>query len=446
MFDFIDVSFPASKSSPVGRVSDFVFYQERGAHELAIVKFKDWDVAHNSLKQGTPVELNLTGSNSSKTFNGYIYHVKNHNTPGSKSIELGIIGASYHLKQQKQKVYRNVSASDVVKDIASFHGFAFDVTDHPRIFDQISQAGRSDLEFIKDLARKCGYSFRVQNTEVYFHPVTKIYNELKDSALSFFMGDQANPSGSTLYSFTPIVGETLNQDGEHKAAVAVSGVDKFTGQLIQVTNQKRPKATRSNFEPEFFDRFDAVTVANNYEIAKSESESADERVRYPYKAIAEVLGTPDLHPDAPVYFGGVGPEHSGFWTVLKTEHRITLDTLLNHKYTTILHLGTDSLGQDVSHPNSPAIGAPTNTGKRKITPGVKQTNKKPVTVLKKGVGVSSKNPVGFGTVNNRPRPLVAKKVIVPNKWKNSVKDMKTTVKRSSPSPVVLSHARNAKND
>lgn len=435
------MSFPESPDTPVGRLQDFSFHQERGSHEFAVATFKDWDVPHDVLKQGTPVLVKLTGGTAFREINAYVHHVKKKNTPGAKSIEVGLIGASYHLKQQKQKVYKNVTASDVIREIANFHGFAADVEDHPRVYDQISQAGLSDLEFCKKLAKQCGYSLRVENTEVYFKPMMQLFNELKSSALSFYMGDQASPSGSTLYSFTPMVGETLDQDGEHKAAVAVSGVDKFTGQLIQVTNQKRPKASRAKFEAEFFDRFDAVTVANNYEIAKHESVSADERVRFPYRATAEVLGTPDLHPDVPVYLKGIGGDYEGFWTVLKTEHRVTLDTLLNHKYTTILHLGADSLGTDTAQPNSPAVGEPSLTRKRNIIPGVKQTNKKPVTKLKQGLGRKTQGPVGFGTVNNRTRPVVAKKTIVASKWKNSVKNLKTTSKKASPSAVVVAHKR-----
>lgn len=441
MFNFVTMSFPESPTTPVGRLQDLHLYQERGAHEFVTATFKDWDVPHDLLKQGTPVVLKLNGGTASREINAYVYHVKKKNTPGSKSLEIGLIGASYHLKQQRQKVYKNVTASDVIKEIANSHGFAIDVEDHPRVYDQISQAGLSDLEFCNKLAKQCGYSFRVENTEVYFKPMMQLFNELKSSALNFYMGDQASPSGSTLYSFTPMVGETLDQDGEHKAAVAVSGVDKFTGQLIQVTNQKRPKASRAKFEAEFFDRFDAVTVANDYEIAKHESVSADERVRFPYKATAEVLGTPDLHPDVPVYLSGIGGDYEGFWTVLKTEHRVILDTLLNHKYTTILHLGTDSLGRDTAQPNSPAVGQPQIVRKRVIVPGVKQTNKKPITVLKKGLGKKTQGPVGFGTVNNRPRPVVAKKTLVASKWKNSVKNLKTTSKRAAPSAVVVAHKR-----
>lgn len=438
----LELSFPNSNTAP-GRVIDMSFHQERGAHEFATLKFKDWKVSHESVRQGNPVTLTIKGDDSSRTINGYVHHVKQHTSPGSNWVEVGIIGASYHLKQQRQKIYKNVTAPDVIREIANYHGFAFEVEDHPRVYEQLSQAGLSDLEFCNKLAKQCGYSLRIQNTEIHFKPMFQHFDEVKDNALSFHMSDQANPGGSTLYSFKPIVGETLEQDGEHKAAVAVSGVDKFTGELLQITNQKRPKASRAKFEPEFFDRFDSVTVANDYQVAKNESESADQRVRFPYKAVAEVLGTPDLYPDAPVHLSGVGEDYSGFWTVLKTEHKVTLDTLLNHKYTTILYLGTDSLGTDVAKPNSPAVGAPAKTRKRKITPGVRQTNRKPVTVLKAGVKSAKKRgPVGFGTVNNRPRPVVAKKVIVASKWKNTAKNLKTVTKKTSPSPVVLAHVRN----
>ena len=444
MLNFVDLSFPNSQMNPT-RIAEFTFHQERGKHEFATVKLRDWNFSYDSLRPGTPAEFNLKSDDSLREFKGYIHHVTPNVTPGKNWIEVHLIGASYHLKQASQEVYKNVTASDVVKKIAKRAGFAFNVADHPRVFKQIAQAGLTDLEMLHKLAKQCGYSLRLQNAEIHFQPVTKLYDEMKSAAKIFTLRDQSHPSGSTLYSFTPHIGETLDQDGEHKAAVSVAGVDRFSGQLIKKTNQKRPKPTKDRFEPEYFDRFSTVAVISDQEAAKHESVAADERVRFPYRATAEVIGTADVHPDMPVYLDGIGQEYGGYWVVLKTEHRVVSTSYTDHKYTTILHLGTDSLGKSVASPGSPAASRPKSFPERIITPGVRQTNKKPVTHLKAGTKnpAPKKSPVGFGTVGNRARPKVANKVIIANKWKSSSGNLKTVQKRTTPSAAVVQHLRNA---
>lgn len=437
------LSFPSVDIQPT-RVADLSFHQERNRHEFATLRLRDWDFPYESLKPGTPAEFTLKADGSSRDFKGYIHHVTPSVTPGNRWLEVHLIGASYHLKQASQEVYKNVTATDVVKIIAKRIGFAFNVVDHPRVYKQIAQAGLTDLQMLHKLAKQCGYSLRLQNAEVHFQPVTKVYEEMKSGARVFSMGDQSSPEGSTLYSFHPLIGESLDQDGEDKGAVAVAGVDRFSGQIIQKTNQKRPKATKRRSEPEYFDRFSTITVVNDQEAAKHESISADERVRFPYRAVAEVLGTADLHPDVPVYLEGVGQEYGGFWTVLATEHKVVQDSYTQQKYTTILQLGTDSLGQDTGTSNSPAVGRPAAKPKRIIIPGVRQTNKRPVTALKKGTRnpAPKKSPVGFGKVNNRPRPKVAKKTIIANKWSSPSGNLRTTQKKKTPSVAVVQQLRN----
>ena len=441
MLDFVKLSFPNANIQPL-RVADLHFHQERGKHEFATIRIRDWNFSYESLRPGTPAHFKLKGESALKEFYGYIHHVTPHVSPGNNWLEIHLIGASYHLKQASQQIYKNVTATDVVKKIAKRVGFAFNIVDHPRFYKQIAQAGLTDLEMLQKLAKQCGYSLRIQNAEIHFLPVTKIFDEVKQAAKVFTLKD-ANRGGTTIYSFTPHIGESLEQDGEHKAAARVSGVDITSVGTIQRTNPKRPQASKQKTEAEYFDRFDTHVVVNDHDVAKHEASAADERIRFPYRATAEVIGTPDLHPDAPVYLDGIGQEYGGYWTVLSVEHRVIQKNVTEHVYTSILHLGTDSLGKDVPRNGSPAVGKPPALPKRIIIPGVRQTNKKPVTKLQTGSRnpAPKKTPVGFGTVNNRTRPKVANKTIVANKWSSPSGSLRTVQKRTTPSPAVVNQLR-----
>lgn len=443
MANFIEVSFP-NADTPPNFVIEMSFHQERYKHEFANFVFRDWHVEYNNLRPGTPVSFKLTGEYSSRDMHGYIHHINPKISPGNHYTEVSVIGASYQLKQPSQQVYKNVTADQVVAKIAKRNGFAYNAIPHPRIFKQIAQAGLTDLQMLQKLAKQAGYSLRLQNAEIHFSPVTQLHDQEKKNAPRFVMRDQANPSGSTIYSFKPIIGESLEIDGEHKSATAVAGVDKYTAEIIQVTNQKRSKPIRSKFEPEYFDGFATGIVANDHNIAKNEAQSFDERTKFAYHAKAEVLGHPGLYPDMPVYLEGVGADYEGYWVVLKAEHKIISKSLNLQIYTTILHLGTDSLG--ASNQVGNGVLEPTLQPKRTIVPGVRQTNAKPVTALHKGVKHPNKNlsPVGFGKVGNRARPKTANKVIVASKWQSSSGNLNKVTKTVSRSPAVVQRLK-AKN-
>lgn len=441
MYNYVSISFPNANNAPT-RVVDLIFHQDRYKHEFATVQFRDWDMDYDDVRPGTPVLFSLFGDSDSKEFAGYVHHVTPNINPGNRSTTVHIIGASYFLKKTSQQIYKNMTASDIVVKIAKRNNFAYNVEPHPRVYDQVAQAGLTDMEMIAKLAKQCGYSFRVTNAEIYFQSMTKMYEEERENAPTFYLRDAQNPSGSTIYSFKPLIGESLEHDGEYKSATAVSGVDRWTGKPIQLTNQKRPKALKKKSEPEFFDRFSTVTVANDYDIAKNEALAADHRNRFPYRATAEVLGDPTLHPDMPIYLDGVGEPYGGYWIILATEHRVVSESYNTYKYTTILQLGTDSLGSADRGKDNRTIFQPNPVKKRTIKPNVRQTNKKPKLKLKTGSNHPNKKAItGFGEIKNRAKPMTANRVIVAKKWVSPSGNLRTATTTAGRSKVVVGKLR-----
>lgn len=441
MSNFLLVKFPSANVEPK-RASAITFWQERNKHEFGVIEFRDWDVNYDDVKPGTPIKFSLSSGEGYREFSGYIHHITPSVTPGKRSTSIHFIGASYYLKQKSQVVYKNTTASEIVKKIARKHNFAYQVEDHPRVYPQIAQAGLTDVEMLNKLAKQCGYSLRLTNAEIYFQPVTKLYEEQRENAPIFYLRDAQDPLGSTLYSFNPLIGESLEHEGEYKSASAVGGVDKYTAKIIQLTNQKRPKSTRKKTEVEFFDHFMTGTVINDYSAAKSESESVDQRNRFPYRATAEVLGNPNVGPDMPVYIDGAGEAYSGYWIVLGAEHKVVSSSYNTQVYTTILTLGTDSLGSAVVGADNKMVKSPNVKPKRTIIPGVRQTNVKPKTTLSTGTKHPTKQkPVGFGNISNRAKPKIAKQTIIPTKWKSTNGNLKKVTKTTGRSSTVVNKLR-----
>lgn len=423
MFNFIRVAFPETDFGPTAVYSAEII-QEKYKHDIIKIKFRDWDVSYDILNPGSPVQITISGVTESKDVYGYIHHIKPERTPGKNFTEMVVIGASYPFRQPSQTIYKDITADQVAKQIAEKHNFACYSVPHPRVYPQIAQSGSTDWELLVKLAKQSGYTLRATNTELYFQPMHEDFYRYKEEAKTFTMRQANDSAGSTLYSFRPIIGEDIDYDGNVKSAPAARGVDNFTNTPMSFTQQKRDVSTRFKEQSEFFDSFLTDTVANTPEIAQYESEAADFRGSFPYRAVAEVLGYASLRPDMPVYLNGLGSNYSGFWTILKVEHRIIEEERNRHRYTTILHIGSDSLGEVKIGTDSREIISPPSKPIRKLIPGVRQTTIRPVTYLNKiTVPVNSTERGSFGSIENRAKLNVSNRDTTPARWVSGTRSL-----------------------
>lgn len=436
MFNYIKVDFPDTTTSP-----KYVYYaniyQTRYSHEMAVIKFRDWGLEYDAVTPGTPVQLTLYGRDSRREIYGYVHHINPEKTPGTDFTEVVIIGASYAMRTPSQSIYRNITADQVIKRIASKHKFVAYAVPHPRVYPQIAQAGHTDWEIMVRLAKQCGYTLRAHNTELYFQPVLEDFTNFRTNAPKFIMRSQSSPEGSTIYSFKPIIGESVDFEDATKAAVAVSGVDQSSNTYLSITKQKRNKKTRTKQQIEFFDHFDTGVVANDAETAGHEANAADERNTFPYRAVVEVLGDPDLRPDMPVFLEGIGQNYSGYWTILQAEHCIIEEERNRQRYTTILTVGVDSLGTANSWSDNKTITSPDYAPKRQVIPNKKQTVVVPKTSLvssSKALTPQSKG--SFGTLNNRAKPAATRSQTTP-KWKSSTSSLNNIITEPKKTPIIL---------
>ena len=442
MFKFINVEFPDAPRGPKV-IYEARLYQKINEHEMLSVRFRDWNVSYEHIKPGSAAKFNIMGSKSSREFIGYVHHIQPSHTPGTAFTEVVFIGGTFPLKQASQKVYKNITASNIVTKIAKTHGLAAFVVPTKRIFEMVSHAAHTDWELLVRLAKQHGYTLRAHNTELYFEPILNDYATYRSIAPYFIMRSESSAQGSTLYSFRPVISDSLEIEGTFKAAVAVSGVDKASKKPTSITQQKRNKKTKSIESTEMFDRFETKVVAPTAEIAKFEAEAAEARNSFPYRATAEVLGEPNIRPNLPVYIDGVGAAYSGFWTVIGTEH-IIIETQrdIEYKYTTMLHLGTDSLGLATRWTDGSSIQAPDVKQKRIITPGKKQTVVKPKSkIVKSTKPKNSKTAVSFGNISNRSKPASSKSASL---WKTATPKLTSTTTVVRRSPVVAKRVKTVK--
>jgi phage protein D len=434
---FLRVNFNGIDGAPF-RLSHFRYTQAKYQHELAYLTFNEWDTSIDFIKPGIPVDFEIKDPKGVKRFYGYVHHVEPSKTPGSDNVTVVVIGASYLLKQARQEVYKNITASELAISIAKRYNFSYGVTPHPRVYPQIAQSGQSDWQLLVRLAKQCGYSLRAENTELYFKPLDEDFSAYKGEAPRFYMNDANNPEGSTIYSFKPIVGETLSfDDSGTKSATAISGMSiRDAKTAFAVTKQNSEVTVRAGKQKEFFDRFDTHTVVTDYASAVYEAEALDMLTRYPYRAAVEVLGNTELKPDMPVYLEGLGEDYSGYWTIIDTEHII--DNLV---YTTKLTVGLDSLGTANIWKDGKSLANVPNPDLRTVTPGTYQTNVRPKTTLKvTQQGNLLRYGYSISSTQNKPNVETTEKTVVA--WASvGKKDLNSAPVKSARSAIVSEKLR-----
>jgi hypothetical protein len=172
-----------------------------------------------------------------------------------------------------------------------------------------------------------------------------------------------------MYSFRLLLGESTKYVDAYKSNAQVGGVDPRTNTASIIVNRARPNVTRETYTTEYFDSFATNVTAPGYDAAAYEAYAIDQRNRFPYRAQVEVVGTADVAPDKPVYLSGIGPEYSGYWIVLSSQHKVVEESQNILRYTTVLNVGSDSLGAANAWSDGNLITTPDVTQVRTLTPG-----------------------------------------------------------------------------
>jgi phage protein D len=431
MFSHINVVFP-TLSTPLTRAYSLNSNHARYEHELHVIRFIDWNVSYESISGGTPVIITVGGIGSTRAFNGYVHHVEPDLSPDKNYVDIHVIGASYVFKQQSQKVWFEVTADQVVSDIAISNGFSYVSVPSARVYDQIAQAGMTDWQLMVKLAKQNGYSLKADNTTLVFQPLTQDFTDVRQEAPYYAMrGLETRATG--IYSFIPLIGESIPFEDAQKAAVAVNGTDRFNAVSHSQVNQTIPVKTRKKSANPVFDSYHTRTVAPTYEIAQYEASAADERNRYAYRGEVVIQGNPTILPDSPIYLDGIGKDYSGYWIVLSVSHNIKG----NKEYSTTLLVGSDSLGTSSQWTDNKNIFSPSQTIKRVITPGVRQKIIVPKTTLKT-TGRSPKESVKTSVSKTINAPKTSFKASPSHKWVGSGGNLKAPlVAEKKMPPVVL---------
>lgn len=374
--------------------------QKMGSHDVLEMDFTSHNVYYvKALSTGVAVSVTWSNDLTSNTFIGYVSDLE-HPTSSSieKPLKITCLGASYPLKERRQKIWKNATASEVVTDIAKFNNLKPVVTKSDIRFPQISFSGQSQWQKVQELAHSIGYACQIMGVELHFHPVDVIINKFLTTVpvLAFVERDIPSlnqPRSQTLDHFESTQGDFGNFQGNIKAIKVVGGVDPVTGRIYKATSSPSSvgKNIRAKNRDPLFNDVDTSIVVTDKVSAQSLSDAKAKLSKLSIPGYGYGQGDPRISPWKTVQIQGASRTSDGFWVISKVTHTLVTDG----RYTIEFECVTDGTGSNTS---SIIPGAPTINLNEALTAG---TNRPTRYKLSNSAPMTNQSVTGYNVVPRR---------------------------------------------
>lgn len=295
------------------------------------------------------------------------------------------IGASFVLKQSKQRVFKNKTIQEVARILATENGLAFsgDTVPNQARYNQLVIAGQSYWEWLQTHATRIGCAAYVSGTTLYLKRITSLLNQGSADVPLLQLWDTSIPAFSvgvdrTLSYFKVLNGEYVESESNVRSQKLSGGIDPVTGRAsyASATPKKNTTGLRKVTSDVLFNEAVTNRVAHGAVMTKSIAEGAAflSQFSIPAKAIGQ--GDPRIKPYFPVYVDGTGAESDGYWMVKEALHEFHI----SGEYKVTLRLLTDGLGANRSslYRQATTSGAGTVNLKQALITGTTRLSTSPV--------------------------------------------------------------------
>ena len=262
------------------------------------------------------VKLGSTEDRTTKTiFKGEIVTVEPDFQAGSASMVVRAYDQSHRMmRSRKQRTFKDVTISDIVKKVCSEHGLSAKVQSSGDKLNVVVQNSETDWDFIWRLAQRVGFELTVDDKKAVFEkpdastePVELSYPEdlhgFRPRITAVQQVKTVNVRGWDSKSKRVVVGTNGSPDQVTEAGITRSQVrDKFPEAVIEIGGQS----------------FSSVGEAND--IARA---ALNQLANAYLAAEGECDGNPLIKAGTRIKISGVGRKFSGTYRVAKAVHMLT---------------------------------------------------------------------------------------------------------------------------
>lgn len=296
-----------------------------GGHTLVIVS-TGLDArptsAHAYIPEGTAVRMTWgnTGTRTSYWY-GYCHH---HQAAADGTVEYVLIGTSALFDTDSTRTWRDVTASYVIRTLATDAGLRVFARCTPQLLDYVGPGADTDWQLMQQLADDAGYRLWADNATVYLTSPREVIVSpwLRSPVRLTYHGRP----GDSLRDLVITDGEAVPVGGI-AARRAVYGLTP-AGRLVQAVANPTGSARTLT----------AATTATSYSQAQLEADAAAGRNDHWVTATATaVSGDVRLAPGTLLQVSGeaVASGGTGLWLVDEAEHHLDLATGVHVTYLTL---------------------------------------------------------------------------------------------------------------
>jgi len=346
-FTVVFPDFPGFTQSPYS----LTITQSIGKHDVIEIFYSTINLSYlKALSTGVAVEVTWSNDAVSGVFVGYVSDLEYPTSSAiQKPLTITCLGASFPLKEKRQKIWKNATASEVATDIAIFNKLKPVVTQSDIRFPQISFSGHSQWQKLQELAKSVGFACQVIGVELHFHPIDVIVDKfLTTIPVMAFVDPNVTPTNQfnsqTLDHFESVQSDYGDFRGNTKAVKIVGGVDPITGKIYKSTsspNSVGKNLRTKNKNPLFFD-IDTASVVTDGLTSQSLANAKAQLSRLSTPGYGFGQGDPRIAPWKTLEVRGTGDTSDGFWVVANVIHTLNADG----KYKVEFNCVTDGSGSN----------------------------------------------------------------------------------------------------
>jgi len=303
--------------------------QKEYAHDVLIVTFSTTgDLWFDDIPTGLPLTFSWTQGSNKNEWAGYVSFVsKSVMSQREKTMEVHCVGSSFPLKERAADVFVNKTIPEVASEIARQFGLEYAGDSHPLRFPQLTIAGHSYWEWLREQALRIGYAMYVDKSTLYFNRIDSVIDKAMTSIPVFNAGKTESVFRGTFYDrtmdmFKVMKGDYLETSSIKRATEHTGGMDPLTGNsyLASQSPNQTGTALRSSVSDVLFSEYRTDQVVHSSKAAEWLAEGAAQLSRFNLPAKVRGQGDPRVRPFMPIYVLGTGPLTDGYWIVKDVVH------------------------------------------------------------------------------------------------------------------------------
>lgn len=343
-------------SQPALAPNNATITQAEFAHDLAVLQIWADDVDADSYYSGMPMTISYGRPGNTRTFWGYVNDASRSNVKkaGSSLVTanstiINCVGASWWMKQTGNQSWANMTASQVVSQIASTFGLASMIVPHSTVWPSLQMAGMSYWAFCVSLAQRIGYTFYCNGIQLVFKPRATNPQNLAGYVASFDY--KANPAA--LPSFIPTVGTTSATGGQNKnrQMAAINPRTQSPMSSYVPGNPAPRKLGSAPDSPIFTETMHSTAASQQQSDAIALGAGLTNQLYMTASGIA--VGDPLLAQGALIYVANANGSQNGLWYLENVVHQFTVQT-----YEVDFVAGRDSRGATTIVSFPPVVNSP----------------------------------------------------------------------------------------